>query len=45
MKWSKKFPAKKEVIYLSIDHLKQGRYHLKIIENNKVIKSFKLLKK
>jgi hypothetical protein len=35
---------KDDVIYMSIDHLKQGKYELKILLNNKVMKSIKILK-
>ena len=31
--------GKKNIIYLSIDHLKQGTYNLRITLKNKVIKS------
>lgn len=31
-------------IYLNINHLKQGRYKLKIINNNKVVKSINFKK-
>ncbi|MFL0354728.1 hypothetical protein [Xanthomarina sp. GH4-25] len=31
-------------IYLNIDHLKNGQYELKILLNNKVIKSVKIIK-
>lgn len=34
-----------DVIYMSIDHLKQGKYELKILLNNKVMKSIKISKK
>lgn len=30
---------KNEVIYINIDHLKQGKYELKILLKNKVLKS------
>ncbi|MEH6765366.1 MAG: hypothetical protein V7655_12755 [Aequorivita antarctica] len=36
---------KDDVIYMSIDHLKQGKYELKILLDNKVMKSIKILKK
>ncbi len=36
---------KDDVIYMSIDHLRQGNYELKILLDNKVIKSVKILKK
>jgi len=44
----KNFPEnnkKDDVIYMSIDHLKEGRYELKILLKNKVMKSIKILKK
>jgi hypothetical protein len=31
-------------IYLNIDHLKKGHYELRIILNNKVVKSVKIIK-
>ena len=31
-------------IYLNVNHLKKGQYHLKIIDRNKVIKSTKFSK-
>ena len=31
-------------IYLNIDHLKKGQYVLKILLNNKVIKSVRIIK-
>ena len=31
-------------IYLNVNHLKKGHYHLKIIDRNKVIKSTKFSK-
>ena len=37
-------PKKIEKIYLSIDHLKKGQYELKILLNNKVVKSVKIIK-
>jgi hypothetical protein len=36
---------KDDIIYMSIDHLKQGSYKLKILLKNKVLKSIKILKK
>ncbi len=36
--------AKKEKIYLSIDHLKKGQYELEILLNNKIIKTIKISK-
>jgi len=36
---------KDDVIYMSIDHLKEGNYELKILLNNKVVKSVKIQKK
>lgn len=32
-------------IYLSIDHLKQGTYKLRVTLKNKIVKSIKLIKK
>jgi len=37
----KKKEKKKNIIYLSIDHLKQGKYKLLITLKNKIIKSVK----
>lgn len=31
-------------IYLNIDHLNKGEYELKILLNNKVVKSVKIIK-
>ena len=31
-------------IYLNVNHLKKGHYHLKIIYRNKIIKSTKFIK-
>lgn len=31
-------------IYLNIDHLKAGHYELRILLNNKVVKSVKIIK-
>jgi hypothetical protein len=36
---------KPDVIYMSIDHLKEGKYELKILLKNKVMKTIKFLKK
>ncbi|WP_347374483.1 hypothetical protein [Aequorivita sp. Q41] len=36
---------KTDVIYMSIDHLKQGNYELKILLQNRVVKSVKIFKK
>ena len=36
---------KDEVIYMSIDHLREGKYQLKILIKNKVMKTIKFLKK
>lgn len=36
---------KDEIIYMSIDHLKEGKYQLKILIKNKVMKTIKILKK
>jgi len=33
------------VIYLSIDHLKEGKYILRIIQKTQIIKEIKILKK
>jgi len=38
------FPTKEEKIYLNIDHLKKGQYVLKILLNNKEIKSVKIVR-
>lgn len=35
---------KEDKIYLSIDHLKKGKYQLNILLNNKVMKSIKINK-
>lgn len=35
---------KDDKIYLSIDHLKEGRYELNILLNNKVVKTVKIIK-
>jgi len=35
---------KDDVIYMSIDHLKEGKYELKILLNNKVVKTVKIQK-
>tara|TARA_R100000935_G_scaffold58415_2_gene95418 strand:- start:102846 stop:102986 length:141 start_codon:yes stop_codon:yes gene_type:complete len=35
---------KEDKIYLSIDHLKKGKYQLHILLNNKVLKSVKISK-
>jgi len=45
MKNSPNSEKKEDVIYMSIDHLRQGKYELKILLNNKVMKSIKILKK
>jgi len=45
MKNSPNKNKKEDVIYMSIDHLKQGNYELKILLDNKVMKSIKILKK
>ncbi|MDC8000477.1 hypothetical protein POV26_05485 [Aequorivita todarodis] len=36
---------KDDVIYMSIDHLKRGKYELKLLLDNKVMKTIKILKK
>jgi hypothetical protein len=36
---------KDDVIYMSIDHLRQGKYELRILLNNKVMKTIKIFKK
>ncbi|MGM5471003.1 hypothetical protein ACS386_12060 [Flavobacteriaceae bacterium LMO-SS05] len=33
------------IIYLSIDHLKQGTYKLQVTLKNKIVKTIKLIKK
>ncbi len=33
-----------EIIYLSIDHLKKGQYELRILLNNNVVKTVKIIK-
>lgn len=45
MKNSLESNKKDDVIYMSIDHLKQGKYELKILLKNKVLKTIKILKK
>ncbi|WP_193392791.1 hypothetical protein [Aequorivita aquimaris] len=45
MKNSTDTNKKDDVIYMSIDHLKQGNYELKILLKNKVMKTIKILKK
>jgi hypothetical protein len=45
MKNSTDTNKKEDVIYMSIDHLKQGNYELKILLKNKVMKTIKILKK
>lgn len=45
MKNSTDTNKKGDVIYMSIDHLKQGNYELKILLKNKVMKTIKILKK
>lgn len=45
MKNSLESNKKDDVIYMSIDHLKQGNYELKILLKNKVMKTIKILKK
>ncbi|AFL82509.1 hypothetical protein Aeqsu_3071 [Aequorivita sublithincola DSM 14238] len=44
MKNSLEKNKKDDVIYMSIDHLKQGKYELKILLDNKVLKTIKFLK-
>lgn len=36
--------AKEEVIYLTVDHLKRGKYRLDILLENQVIKSVTIIK-
>jgi len=45
MKNSLDTEKKDDVIYLSIDHLKEGKYELKILLKNQVVKSIKIHKK
>jgi len=45
MKNSLENNKKDDVIYMSIDHLKEGSYELKILLKNKVMKTVKILKK
>lgn len=44
MKDSSDTNNKNDVIFMSIDHLKQGKYELKILLHNKVMKSVKFQK-
>ena len=37
-------PNRDDKIYLNIDHLKEGKYELKILLKNKVVKSVKIIK-
>ena len=41
----KLFKTDKCTIYVPIDHMEKGTYKLKILENNKVIKTFNIYKK
>jgi len=36
--------TKEEVIYLTIDHLKNGKYRLEVLLKNEVIKSVTIIK-
>ncbi|MEZ4882827.1 MAG: hypothetical protein R2775_10755 [Flavobacteriaceae bacterium] len=44
MKNSPESKKKEDVIFMSIDHLKEGNYELKILLNNKVVKTLKIEK-
>lgn len=44
MKNSLDSDKKDNVIYMSIDHLRQGNYELRILLNNKVMKTIKIFK-
>lgn len=44
MKSNTKNHKNEDIIYLSIDHLKKGKYQLQVLLENKIVKSIKINK-